>query len=111
MRRLIGGLILAITLSGGAAFVAERADLPAAERADFIEVHGPDIAYVPMTETHVRYDGIVRRIAGFSAAVDNGQGNCACPNCCQGKCYVTIYTDLILPGGPIRTLYVLWMDC
>lgn len=111
MKKRIGGLILAIALLSGPAFVVETADPPAPESPAYIEVHGPDIAYVPLTETFVKYDGQIRRIAGFAAMVDDGTADCRCPNCCDGKCYIIITTDLILPGGPIRILARLWIDC
>ncbi len=111
MSRHVGRLSLAIALILGPALVVERADLPAAERTDYIEVHGPETAYVPLTETHVKFDGQVRRIAGFTAMVDEGMEECQCPKCCGGTCWTVVYTDLMLPGGPVRILIIIWVKC
>lgn len=89
----------------------QKADPAFVEKANYIEVHGPDIAYVPMTAKYVKYDGIVRKISKFCAIQNVGEKDCQCPKCCDGSCSVTIYTDLILPGGPLRGLFILWIEC
>ncbi len=89
----------------------QEAGPPILEKGPMIEVHGPDIAYVPATARYVTYDGVVRKIVRFSAALNKGEEDCQCPKCCQGRCYVIIYTDLVLPGGPLRILYILWLEC
>ena len=81
------------------------------EKGPLVEVHGQDIAYVPATAKHVTYNGVVRKIVRFSAALNEGQEDCQCPKCCQGRCYIIIYTDLVMPGGPLRMLYILWLEC
>ncbi len=77
----------------------------------YIEVHGPDIAYVPMTEKYVKYDGLVRKISRFSAALNSGEEDCKCPNCCNGHCYIIIYTGIISPVGPLMVPAILWLEC
>ena len=89
----------------------QKADSAFVEKANYIEVHGPDIAYVPMTAKYVKYDGIVRKISKFSAIQNADEKDCQCPKCCDGSCYVIIYTGLIFPSGPIRVLYILWIEC
>jgi len=111
MKKQTRGLVLAIVLLLGPAFVGPKADLPAAERTAYIEVHGSDIAYVPMTETHVKFNGEIRKIVRFTATVDKGRADCRCPDCCNGECYVIVYTDLVLPEGPVRTLRIIWLAC
>jgi len=81
------------------------------ENGPFIEVHGPEVASVPATSRYVTYDGAVRRIVRFSAALNEGEEDCQCPKCCDGRCYVIIYTDPVMPGGPLRILYILWLEC
>ena len=81
------------------------------ENGPFVEVHGQGIAIVPATAKYVTYDGIVRKIMRFSAALNEGEGDCQCPKCCDGRCYVIIYTDPVVPGGPLRILYILWLEC
>ena len=89
----------------------QKADPAFVEKANFIEVHGPDIAYVPMTAKYVKYDGIVRKISKFCAIQNTGENDCQCPNCCDGRCYVIIYTNIISPAGPLRILAILWIEC
>lgn len=103
------GLFLAGALLFGLVLAVQETDLPAAERATLIEVHGPNIACVPMTERFVTYDGKIRKITKFTAMVS--PGDCRCPKCCDGECYVIIYVDQIILAGPVRFLYYLWMEC
>lgn len=77
---------------------------------DLIEVHGPKTAYVPTTAKYVKYDGAVRRIVEFSETLEEGD-DCPCPRCCDGRCYVIIFTDPMTPGGPLRVPYILWLSC
>ena len=81
------------------------------ENGPFIEVHGPDVVDVPATAKYVTYDGAVRKILRFSAALNEGEAACKCPNCCNGHCYVIIATDPVNPGGPLRILYIIWLEC
>jgi hypothetical protein len=111
MRRNAGGIILIGALALGALSVVQKANLPAAERKPYIEVHGPNVAFVPMTEKFVRFDGKIKRIVKFTETLEAGREDCKCPKCCDGNCYVIIFTDVILPGGPIRSLYFLWIEC
>ncbi len=90
---------------------APRPDLTAAEKDAYIEVHGPGIAYVPLSAKFVKYDGVVRKVARFSAALLTGEADCQCPRCCNGECYVLIYADFIFPGGFKRILVYLWVKC
>jgi hypothetical protein len=111
MRRIAGGIILVMVLLLGALSFGQKANSPVAEKKSYIEVHGPDIAFVPMTEIYVKYDGKIKKIVRFAATQGNGKEDCKCPKCCDGICYVIIYTDVVLPGGPARVLYFLWVDC
>lgn len=81
------------------------------EMGPLVEVHGQDIAYVPATAKYVTYDGVVRKIVKFSAALNEAESDCRCPNCCDGHCYVIIATDPVNPGGPLRILYIIWLEC
>ena len=111
MRKRSLGLFLAGMLFLGLGFVVQRVDLPAAETTQLVEVHGPDIAYVPLTAKYVKYDGRVREVVKFAAAVEDGKENCRCPNCCDGLCYVVVYTNLAMAGGSMRVLSIVWLKC
>jgi len=88
-----------------------KADSTTAEKDAYIEVHGPDIAYVPLSTKFVKYDGVVRKVSRFSATLLTGEEDCQCPNCCDGRCYIIILTDIIYPGGFKRVLLYLWIKC
>lgn len=86
-------------------------DLTVTGKDPYIEVHGPSIAYVPITAKYVKYDGIIKKISRFSAALSTGEEDCQCPKCCNGHCYIIIYTNIISPAGPIMILAILWLEC
>ncbi len=77
---------------------------------ELIEVHGAEPACVPSTAKYVTYDGVVRKVVKFSETLDEGE-DCPCPKCCDGRCYVIVFTDPITPGGPLRVIYILWLSC
>ena len=81
------------------------------EKDTYVEVHGPNIACVPITAKYVKYDGIIKKISRFSAALSTGEEDCQCPKCCNGHCYIIIYTNIISPAGPLRILAILWIEC
>ncbi len=107
------GLFLALiaVLFLGLGSGGQKIDRPAADGTlgPLVEVHGPEVAYVPLTAKYVTYDGVVRKIARISAATPGVK--CNCPNCCDGMCYVVIYSDLL--GGKVGALsiYYLWTEC
>ena len=112
MNKKIAGFILFGVLLLGAFAVAQKPGSPIAGEKTFIEVHGPNIAFVPMSEIYVTYDGKVRKIVKFTETIEDGKADCRCPRCCDGNCYVIIYTNLILPGGgSLRAPFILWIEC
>ena len=104
-------LFLSGTLLLGLVSGAPRTDLTSAENGASIEVHGPGIAYVPLSAKYVTYDGMVRKVSRFSATLLTGEEDCQCPKCCDGRCYVIVYTDFIFPGGFKRIPFILWLEC
>ena len=104
-------LFLSCVILLGLASGAHRTDPVTATEEAYIEVHGPSIAFVPLSAKYVTYDGVVRKVSRFAATLLTGEQNCRCPNCCDGRCYVLVYTDLIVPVGPKRMLFILWVDC
>jgi hypothetical protein len=100
-------VVLAIGLMGSVRYGASRF----VGKESYIEVNGPQIAYVPMTTKYVRYDGKLRKVLKFEPIANAATADCRCPKCCNGSCYVIIYTDMIVISGPVRLLYLLWVDC
>ena len=103
--------LLSCTLFLGLIPGARRADSTTAAGDAYVEVHGPDIAYVPLSAKYVKYDGVVRKVSRFAAALNAVEEDCGCPNCCDGRCYVIIRTDMLFPGGVKRILFILWLKC
>jgi hypothetical protein len=80
-------------------------------RAPYIEVAGPEIAYIPFNTNYVKYKGEVRRILRIEPYREQVATDCQCPKCCSGSCYIIVYSDTIILSEPIRTLYLIWIDC
>jgi hypothetical protein len=104
---LLALCLLLLGLSAG----MQETGLSSSEIGPLVEVHSREVAFVPVTAKHVTYDGVVRRIRRFSSTLNMGEEDCRCPKCCDGRCYVIIYTDPIVPGGPLRISYILWLEC
>jgi len=116
----------------GLAFVvltaaAIRAHSYIQDASRLIEVCRNGIVYVPLRTKYVTCNGIIRRVIGFSKemALD---GDCYCPQCCGGNCYVIVecaYPDIageLSAGGwkdssgteatsPDRSHCALFLDC
>ncbi len=81
------------------------------ERDGYIEVGGGKTVYVPGNAQFVKVNGQVKRIVRFASTVSSAPANCQCPNCCEGICYVVIYTDAIVGGKSVLSLGVAWVKC
>jgi len=63
------------------------------EQKTYVEVAGDRTAYVPRDAQFVKYHGQVRRITTWAAAPASDPKDCKCPHCCDGTCYIWIYSD------------------
>jgi len=81
------------------------------DRAGYVEVGGGKLAYVPRTAQFVKVDGRVKRIVKFASTVSAAEASCQCPKCCNGFCYVFVYTDSLLGGSSILSLSYIWVEC
>lgn len=77
----------------------------------YIEVHGEGMPCVPLGTKFVKYDGEIRKISRFSVALNEGELDCQCPNCCNGECYIVVFTEIIVGGSPIRVPAIIWLPC
>lgn len=77
----------------------------------YVEITGSEIAYVPHTADYVKIDGRLRRIVKFEPYRRRAETDCRCPKCCDGTCYIIVYSDVVIFNQPIRLLYFLWLDC
>jgi hypothetical protein len=59
----------------------------------------------------VKVDGVVRSIAKFSSTFSGEEDKCKCPKCCDGYCYVIVFTDFGPVTRPIIMLGIVWMSC
>jgi hypothetical protein len=90
------------------------------EIKDYIEVCANGPTYVPPDTSFVRCYGVIRRVVAISDSITEEEEDCQCPKCCDGLCYVIIYTDPAHEAGDpekrsdskgIRDIKYLWMPC
>jgi hypothetical protein len=98
---LLVGLAIAVLYAGDYFRPADK----------LIEVGGAKTAYVPRTAKFVTVNGEVRKIVKFSTAMTSDLRDCKCPNCCDGYCYVIVFTDGPPSAGPVIILAIIWMFC
>jgi len=98
---LLVGLLIAVLNAGS--YIKER--------DNYVEVGGGKIAYVPRTAEFVKVNGQVRRIVKFASALSKAEKDCECPKCCNGNCYVIVFSDCGPIYNPIIMLSILWVAC
>lgn len=76
-----------------------------------IEITGQGIPYIPQTAAYVKIEGRLRKILKFEPYRQPVETDCKCPKCCNGTCYIIVYSDAIILCQPIKLLYFLWLDC
>lgn len=81
------------------------------ERDAYIELSSGKIAYVPRTAKFVKVNGQVRRIVKFSSTLSNAEKDCECPTCCDGYCYMIVFSDAGPIVNPIIILAIIWFAC
>lgn len=115
MKNLICKKVVLITLTGvfsvGLVIVVLNGDSNPAKRDPYIEVGGSKIMYVPRTAQYVKFNGQIRKIVKFASTLNAGDKDCRCPKCCDGYCYVIVYTDSVPGSNPISPLVFLWVSC
>lgn len=108
-RVLVVGLVCVLTI-GLATAVSDGAPKPKAG-SSYIEIYDGRISYVPRSAEYVKINGQVRKIIKFAATLSNDEKDCKCPQCCNGSCYVIVFTDSILLNRPIVVLAIIWVSC
>jgi hypothetical protein len=98
-------------LSIGLVIAVLNAGASSPKKDFYIEVGGGKISYVPRTTQYVKFNGQIRKIARFASTLSSDEKNCKCPNCCDGYCYVIVFTDGSPVIGPIIILSVIWFAC
>jgi hypothetical protein len=77
----------------------------------YIEVGGGKIVYVPRTAQYVKFNGQIRKVVRFDSTLSVGGNDCKCPKCCDGNCYVIVFSDSVAGSNPISPLVVIWLSC
>jgi len=95
------GLVIAVLNAGASA----------PKKDSYIEVGGGKIVYVPRTTQYVKFNGQIRKIERFASTLSPNEKDCKCPNCCNGSCYVIVFSDGNPIFGPIIILSVIWFSC
>jgi hypothetical protein len=106
-------ILIALTcvFSIGLVIVVLKADSNTTKKDPYIEVGGGKIVYVPRTAKYVKFNGQVRKIIKFASTLNAGEKDCNCPNCCNGYCYVIVFSDSVPGSNPISPLVILWVAC
>jgi hypothetical protein len=103
---LIGVLLLGVPSQG-----LKPDHLSGARADEYIEVHGSGVPCVPLATKFVKYDGEIRKISKFAVVLDAGVLDCQCPHCCDGECYIIVFTEIIIGGSPVRVPAIIWIPC
>ena len=104
-------IALACVFSIGLVIAVLNAGSSTPKKDSYIEVGGGKIVYVPRTTQYVKFNGQVRKIVRFASTLSADEKDCKCPKCCDGNCYVIVYTDRVPGSKPILPLWVLWVSC
>jgi hypothetical protein len=115
MKNSIGKKVVLIVLtcifSIGLVIAVLNAGSSTPKNDSYIEVGGGKIVYVPRTAKYVKFDGQIRKVVRFDSTLSVGKRDCKCPHCCDGYCYVIVYTDSVPGTNPILPLFILWVSC
>ncbi len=87
-----------------------RANAYIADAKAYIEVGGKDPVFVPRDVQFVKFDGKIRRVLRFAEAVEGSAVDCRCPKCCDGECYVIVYTQ-DLRNKILSVPSIIWLPC
>jgi len=109
-KKIVLGTLASILLIGLAIAVLNAGSY-IKERDSYIEVGGGKIVYVPRTAQYVKLNGQIKKVVKFASTLSNAEKDCNCPNCCNGSCYVIVFSDSIPGGNQILPLFVLWVSC
>jgi len=82
---------------------AFRASAYLKEYGDYIEVCDQGLATVPKDVQYVKCNGIVRKVIRLEQTLAKNEGDCLCPKCCDGDCYIMVSVE----GG----IGFLWLAC
>jgi len=104
-------IALTCVFSIGSVIAVLNAGSSIPKKDSYIEVGGSKIVYVPRTAQYVKFNGQVRKIVRFASTLNAGEKDCRCPTCCNGYCYVIVYTDRVPGSNPISPLAILWVSC
>jgi len=104
-------IVLTCVFSIGLVIAVLNAGSSTPKKDSYIEVGGGKIVYVPRTTQYVKFNGQVRKIVRFASTLSAGEKDCQCPKCCDGYCYVIVYSDSVPGSKPILPLFVIWLSC
>jgi len=97
-------IFLVVSTLGALLVSAFRASAYLKESDNYIEVCAKGLATVPKDVQYVKCHGIVRKVIRLEQTLAKNQGDCLCPKCCDGDCYIMVSVE----GGGIGFL---WLAC
>lgn len=119
--------VLSMLFLGFSLFAGVSTELNSVEQGYHVEACRNGIVYLPPGSTHVRCNGMLKRIKRITPYVVSDE-SCLCPTCCAGECAVIVSCDAHLAfsnfnsdgsldelnswiesgGGGLCTV---WLDC
>ena len=114
MKNQIGtkAILVALTcaVSIGLVIAVLNTDASTRKTGSYIEAGGRNVVNVPGTAQYIASSGQARKIVGFASLTEVEEG-CRCPKCCDGYCYITIYTICVHGSVPILPMAILVVSC
>jgi hypothetical protein len=109
----IKAVLIALTcvFSIGLVTMVMKADSNTPKKDSYIEVGGSKTVYVPRTAKYVKFNGQIRKVVRFASTLNADEKDCDCPHCCDGYCYVIVFSDSVPGSNPISPLVILWVSC
>jgi hypothetical protein len=104
-------IALTCVFSIGLVIAVLNAGSPTPNKDPYIEVGGGKIVYVPRTAQYVKFNGQLRKVVRFDSTLSVAGKDCNCPKCCDGNCYVIVFSDSVGGSDHISPLFVLWVSC
>jgi hypothetical protein len=119
MKRTV--VALALVVGAGILFISIlNAQTYLTDIKSYVEVCAKGTAYVPRDAKFVRCYGVIRPVAAIVDSLNEDEIECECPYCCDGFCYIFIFTDSENQSNDQgksseswgnREVKVLWMPC
>ena len=114
MKNPIGtkAILVALTcaVSIGLVIAVLNTDASTWKKGSYFEAGDRNVVGVPGTAQYVEPSGRAGKIVRLASLTEVQEG-CRCPKCCDGYCYVTIYTVCVPGSVPFLPMAILVVSC